>query len=219
MKNVAYKSLSLFFAFATWFLYSISPWLMLISLFIAWGFWRTPKLFPSENLDVKNKRVGFVLLLVLLAMTMFSYLMVPLFHQMCHVLDIGGKVHSYQGNATNINSKKSNIEYYPVITLYANAPIAIDLSPKSNFLPMSGGFQNVFVLTNKLNKAIKIRLKITIAPSSATNYIQEVTKFNNQVLSFKPKEKRSLIVKYNVSQLPKNTEPSVAMAYTFFKTK
>lgn len=217
MKNLAIKATAIFFLFAAWFLYAVSPILMLGSVLIAWGFWRVPK-FSNSSVEDRNKKVGFVIFLVLMAMSMFAYLMVPLFHKMCHALDIGGKVHSFDGSKNIVQGKTSKVEAYPVITMYANVPISVDLAPKVNKLPTTGDFQHVFVLTNKLSNPINSRIKITMAPSSATNYIQEITRFNNQVINFKANEKKHLIVKYHVTKLPSNVH-SIAMAYTFFKTR
>lgn len=218
MENVFTRITAVAFIAASYYLYFINPALTALSLMLAWGFWRLPKLFPAENLQAKNKRLGFLLTLILVAMTMFSYLMVPLFHQMCHALDIGGKVHNYNGKIEQ-SRQLSNIEAYPVVTMYAGTPLSTELVPKISKLPEYGELQHVFVLTNTTNKALKVRLRLTISPSSATHFISETTKYNNQLINFAANEKKHLIVKYHVSKHSNNTQPSIAMAYTFFKFK
>ena len=218
MQNIITKSSAAFFVVASFYLYGVNPVLMPIALFLAWGFWRSPMLFPEETVIAKNKRMGFILVLILVAMTMFSYLMVPLFHKMCQALDIGGKVHSYQGQVKQ-TKKLSQIESYPVVTLYAGIPLKIDLEPKPALLPEYGEMQHVFVITNKSNRDINARLRLTISPSSATHFIQEITKYNNNLIHFTANEKKHVIVKYHINKDKKNSAPSIAMAYTFFEYK
>lgn len=218
MQHLATKTTAVFFTFLGFYLYSIQPWLMLFMIAIAWSFWRLPKVFSDTSTAGKNKKVGFVLLLILMSMTVFAYLMVPLFHKMCHELDIGGKVHNYQGTVSKTN-KISNIEAYPVTNLYAGVPIKIDLAPRVTKLPMHGEFKHVFVLTNTSSTPLAVRLRLTMSPSSATHYIREVTKYNNNLLKFTAKEKKRLIVTYNIDKTIDSSIPSVAMAYTFFEFK
>lgn len=221
MQNLSTRIPALLFAILALILYKVSAWVMIIFFIISWGFLRVPKLFPNINsIDDKNKKTGFIILLILISMSVFSYLMVPLFHQMCHALDIGGKVHSFTGTVLeNKNVSYSKNEAYPVITLYSGTPLKIDLSPKSNKIPVNANFQHLFILTNTQNKPNTIRLKLTLAPSNATNYIKEITSFNNGLIKFKPYEKKSIIVKFYADALPKDIPPSVAMSYTFFKNK
>lgn len=218
MQHIATKITAAFFVLLGFYLYSIQPWLMLFMLFIAWSFWRLPKLFADATVAGKNKKVGFVLLLILLSMTIFAYLMVPLFHKMCHELDIGGKVHNYKGIVTK-TTETGKIEAYPVTNLYASVPIRLDLKPKVSLLPLHGEFKHVFVVTNTTQKPLKVRIRLTMSPSSATHYINETTNYNNNLLHFKAKEKKQLIVTYNVDKNIDKSMSSVAMAYTFFEYK
>ncbi|WP_090267525.1 cytochrome c oxidase assembly protein [Pseudomonas panipatensis] len=167
--------------------------------------------------SVDTRKLVTRLLVVVVAMFVFGFALVPIYNVMCKTLGINGKTSgsAYQGSAQVVDeSRQVKIDF----VANNNIDMVWEFHPKAELLTVHPGAVNemLFVAQNPSDHVMTAQAIPSIAPSEAAKYFHktECFCFTQQVL--KPGERIEMPVRFIVDRdLPKDIH-RVTLAYTLF---
>ncbi|MBC3366452.1 cytochrome c oxidase assembly protein [Pseudomonas sp. SWRI154] len=165
--------------------------------------------------SISLKKLVTRLLLVVVAMFIFGFALVPIYDVMCKAFGINGKTGGqYEGEQTIDESRQVRVQF-----LSTNAVDMVwNFYPKGDQLVVQPGAVNemVFVAHNPTNRPMSAQAVPSIAPSNAAAYFHktECFCFTQQVLQ--PGERIEMPMRFIVDRdMPKEVK-HLTLSYTLF---
>lgn len=170
----------------------------------------------SKPVQKRNRKVLFILLLVVLVMFGFGYAMVPLYNVMCKKLGLNGKTDGEVTAQTNIIDMSRTItvqflannnahlpwRFYPMVT-------SIKVHPGQNT-------KVAYFAENESSKTMIVQAVPSVSPSFAAKHLKKTECFCFTQQSLKPRQTMEMPLLFHLdSDLPKNIK-AVTLSYTLF---
>ncbi len=170
----------------------------------------------NEIMD-KNTRLIRTLLLVVLAMFGFGYALVPLYDVLCEVTGLNGKVESAAAKESGYQvdtDREITVEF--MTSLNEQAPMVFRAETKKIKIH-PGAYHTVnFYAENRTDKAMVAQAIPSISPGQAAEYFEKTECFCFTEQKFKPREAKTMPVRFVVKpELPEKYK-TITLAYTFF---
>ena len=165
--------------------------------------------------SISMKKLITRLLLVVVAMFIFGFALVPIYDVMCRAFGINGKTGGqYEGEQTVDTSRQVRVQFLST----NSADMTWNFYPKSDELTANPSAVNemVFIAHNPTDKPMSAQAVPSIAPSTAAAYFHktECFCFTQQVLQ--PGERIEMPVRFIVDRdMPKEVK-HLTLSYTLF---
>ncbi|MFZ2450161.1 MAG: cytochrome c oxidase assembly protein [Methylobacter sp.] len=171
------------------------------------------------NNDIKQKNIKLLrtLLLVAVAMFGFGFALVPLYDVLCEITGLNGKV---EGSAvkevvyTVDKDREITVEF--MTSLNESAPMVFRSEMKKIKVHPGEYYTVNFYAENLTDKIMVAQAIPSISPGLAAEYFKKTECFCFTEQTFKPREGRTMPVRFVVNpDLPKQYK-TITLAYTFF---
>lgn len=171
------------------------------------------------NNDIKQKNIKLLrtLLLVAVAMFGFGFALVPLYDVLCEITGLNGKV---EGAAvkevvyTVDKDREITVEF--MTSLNESAPMVFRSEMKKIKVHPGEYYTVNFYAENLTDKIMVAQAIPSISPGLAAEYFKKTECFCFTEQTFKPREGRTMPVRFVVNpDLPKQYK-TITLAYTFF---
>ena len=171
----------------------------------------------NQSVKQKNTKLVRILVLVVIGMFGFGYALVPIYDVLCEVTGLNGKVEPsavkevvYQID----NSREITVEFMTSLNEVTPMEFRSELK-KIKVHP--GEYVTVnFYAENKTDKVMVARAIPSISPGATAEFFKKTECFCFTEQTFKPREGRTMPVRFVVSpELPKEYK-TITLAYTFF---
>ena len=165
--------------------------------------------------SISMKKLVTRLLLVVVAMFVFGFALVPIYDVMCKAFGINGKTAGqYEGEQTVDTSRQVRVQFLSM----NNADMPWEFYPKGDDLVAHPGAVNemIFIAHNPTDRPMSAQAVPSIAPSTAAAYFHktECFCFTQQVLQ--PGERIEMPVRFIVDRdMPKEVK-HLTLSYTLF---
>ena len=165
--------------------------------------------------SISMKKLVTRLLLVVVAMFVFGFALVPIYDVMCKAFGINGKTAGqYEGEQTVDTSRQVRVQFLSTNT----ADMPWDFYPKGAELVANPGAVNemIFIAHNPTDKPMSAQTVPSIAPSNAAAYFHKTESFcfTQQVLQ--PGQRIEMPVRFIVDRdMPKEVK-HLTLSYTLF---
>jgi cytochrome c oxidase assembly protein subunit 11 len=171
----------------------------------------------TDELQRKNAKLVRTLLLVAVAMFGFGFALVPLYDVLCKVTGLNGKIDSTAAKETGYQvdqSRELTVEF--VTALNESAPMEFRAeTPKLKIHP--GQYYTVnFYAQNKTDKPMVAQAIPSISPGLAAEYFKKTECFCFTEQKFKPREGKTMPVRFVVDPKISPEHKTITLAYTFF---
>jgi len=173
-----------------------------------------------EQTRSANRRLGFKLVVVTVAMFGFGYALVPLYDIICEVTGLNGRT---ADGPVAVNdrvvdeSRTLTVEF--MATVAAGAPW--EFRPASTKMEVQPGrsYQTTFYARNLLDQPRIAQASPSVAPARAARYFNKTECFCFTFQEFAPGEGKDMPLAFNVSpDLPSDVS-TLTLSYTFFEAK
>ncbi|WP_026611798.1 cytochrome c oxidase assembly protein [Methylocaldum szegediense] len=164
-----------------------------------------------------NKRLTWSMVLVAVGMFGFGFAMVPLYNVFCEVTGLNGKVKSEAvADAAYVvdQSRELSIEF--ITSVNENMPLAFR-AEKAKMKIHPGQYYTVkFYAENTSDKKMVGRAIPSVAPGTATQYLNKTECFCFSEQEFEPHKLREMPVRFVIDpSIPENVK-DMTLSYTFF---
>lgn len=175
----------------------------------------------NQDLNKKNARLVRTLLLVVVGMFGFGFALVPLYDVLCDITGLNGKPASTAVKSVVYPVDKSREITVEFMTALNEKTPLVFRSELKKLIVHPGEYYTVnFYAENMTDKVMVAQAIPSISPGLAAEYFKKTECFCFTEQTFKPREGKTMPVRFVVNpELPKQYK-TITLAYTFFdKTK
>lgn len=171
----------------------------------------------SEENKQKNSKLVTKLVVVVLAMFGFGYALVPLYDVLCDITGLNGKI---EGVAVQEQSyvvdKNREVTVEFMTSLNESAPMVFR-AEMNKIKVHPGEYYTVnFYAENKTDKVMVAQAIPSISPGLAAQYFKKTECFCFTEQTFKPREGRTMPVRFVIDPKMPQEYKLITLAYTFF---
>jgi len=177
-----------------------------------------PKVLTAkEQVDLKNKRLGFKLLWLVGGSLLFAFALVPLYDVLCSLTGLNGKTNNTAAvlsKAKVDNSRWVNVQF----TTNVMPGLGWNFYPKQSSVRLHPGQIEtvIFVAKNTTNEVVVGQAVPSITPGIAAANLKKIECFCFVRQSLKPGEEKEMPLRFFVSpELPKDVS-DMTLSYSFF---
>ena len=171
----------------------------------------------SDGVDQKNSKLVRKLVLIVLGMFGFGYALVPIYNVFCDITGLNGKTASEAVADVKYDvdlNREITVEF--VTSVNKSAPIEFHIK-KNQIKIHPGQYYSVnFYAENKTDKNMVARAIPSVAPGLAAEYFKKTECFCFSDQTFKPREGKSMPVRFVVDPEIPEKYKTITLAYTFF---
>lgn len=177
-----------------------------------------PKVLTAkEQIDLKNKRLGFKLLWIVGGSLLFAFALVPLYDVLCSLTGLNGKTNNTAAvlsKAKVDNSRWVNVQF----TTNVMPGLGWNFYPKQSSVRLHPGQIEtvIFIAKNTTNEVVAGQAVPSITPGIAAANLKKIECFCFVRQSLKPGEEKEMPLRFFVSpELPKDVS-DMTLSYSFF---
>lgn len=174
-------------------------------------------LTAKEQVDLKNKRLGFKLLWLVGGSLLFAFALVPLYDVLCSLTGLNGKTNNTAAvlsKAKVDNSRWLNVQF----TTNVMPGLGWNFYPKQSSVRLHPGQIEtvIFIAKNTTNEVVVGQAVPSITPGIAAANLKKIECFCFVRQSLKPGEEKEMPLRFFVSpELPKDVS-DMTLSYSFF---
>jgi len=165
-----------------------------------------------------NRRLFWLLVLIVIGMFGFGFAMVPLYTVMCKTLGLNGKTANLAAANSQVVDKSRIITVE--FTTSTNANLPWDFYPLTKKIEIHPGQNTLvdFFAKNNSTKTMTVQAIPSVSPGLAANYLKKTECFCFTQQTFKGGENRNMPVLFHLdASLPKDIH-TITLSYTMFDT-
>lgn len=171
----------------------------------------------NADLQSKNAKLVRILVIVVVLMFGFGFALVPLYDVLCDITGINGKVDAKgvkEVAYTVDNSREVTVEF--MTSLNESAPMVFRAETKVIKVHPGQYYKVNFYAENKTDNVMVAQAIPSISPGLAAEYFKKTECFCFTEQTFKPREGKTMPVRFAIDpKLPADYK-TITLAYTFF---
>lgn len=171
----------------------------------------------ADDVKQKNAKLVKVLVLVVIGMFGFGYALVPLYDVLCELTGINakGERQAVKETAYQIDVNRDiRVEF--LTTLNQGTPLIFKAETKQMTVHPGKFYTVNFYAENKTDKALTSQAIPSFTPGQVANYVEKVECFCFQQQIFKPREAKTLPMRFAVKPELPLEHKTITISYTFF---
>ena len=185
-----------------------ASFIILITTIIGW-------LVAARKKQSAPLSVGLKLALFASLMFAFSYVMVPLYHVLCHVLGLNSEISQTHQTAPQVSTHHRSIPSTSLVTHYRGMNWDVHIAPNHLTLIDNALLTQTITLYNPDDTVVNARLKVGFSPGHLSNFLHPVTPLQNKVIHVPPHTHKHITVQWLMtSDVPPYKD--VTLHYAFF---
>ncbi len=171
----------------------------------------------NESVALKNNRLAYKLVFIVLGMFGFGYALVPIYDVFCDLTGINGKTDTEAVAEVKYEvdlNREINLEF--ITSLNEAAPMAFR-TEKTKMKVHPGKYYTVnFYAENKTAKKMVARAIPSVSPGPAAEYFKKTECFCFTEQTFEPNQAKTMPVRFVVDPELPDRYKTITLAYTFF---
>lgn len=174
---------------------------------------------PSEVQPGAVRRTVRRLLWAVLGMSGFAFLLVPFYDLLCKTAGINGKV-ALKAAAPSADRPVTGPMVKLELDVNLSQQVPVRFAPRTSLLSVALGrsYETEFLVENLTDKTLVIQAIPSISPGFVAKYFKKMECFCFQRQVLKPKQKRTLPLKFLLSEtFPLEEVKRLTLSYTIFE--
>ncbi len=171
----------------------------------------------NKDIELKNARLARKLVFIVIVMFGFGFALVPLYDVLCDITGINGKIGTTSAKEVLYpidTSRKITVEFMTSL----NEKTAMKFKPEVPKLEVHPGqyYRVNFYAENLTDKEMIAQAIPSISPGLAAEYFKKTECFCFTEQTFKPREGKTMPVRFVLDPKIPDEYKTVTLAYTFF---